>query len=462
MRPYKKEGTYGGRAAGIILACLVALCACIQQPGRTNKYDPESNSTMPCVVSTAPAAKGVDVATGTAITIEFNTTLDRLSVTTDSVLVYDIENNRIMGVVSCDGASVTFAPVVALLHAHTYSVVLTGVIQSISGIKMASPYVWCFTTAAECIPAMVPVGGGTFQMGSTTEKIKVVGVPYNAEVRSPQSSYLEYLTCEASKPVHSVTVSDFQIGKYEVTFEEYDEFCDSTGGRRPDDYWGRGRMPVINVTWFEAVEYCNWLSSVRGYDPCYAINGMDVICDFSKNGYRLPTEAEWEYAARGGGTTPGFAYSGCEADAAPENDNYINIKNFTWCTINASTATHEVGTKNPNVLGICDMSGNVAEWCWDWYDENYYSSCNSKGTVENPTGPDDPVLTPELYDYRKVTRGGGYLSDFEFYATAIRGCEGPGSTNWPNINAPQVPGSVMVNKMGDLGFRVCRRPYGNE
>ncbi len=290
-------------------------------------------------------------------------------------------------------------------------------------------------------------GGGSLQRGNQDSRKQLILIISHSGVNAA---------------ANSVAVSDFQIGTFEVTFDEYDEFCDSTGRRKPEGYWGRGRMPVINVTWFEAVEYCNWLSLVRGYDQCYTINGMDVTCDFSKNGYRLPTEAEWEYAARCGGTTPGFAYSGCDADAVPEDDDYINIKNFTWCTINSSTATHEVGTKSPNSLGICDMSGNVSEWCWDWYDENYYASCNSKGTVGNPTGPEDPVLTPELYDYRKVTRGGGYLADFEFYATAIRGCEGPGSVNWPNINAPQVQGSVMVNKMGDLGFRVSRRQYSNE
>ena len=115
---------------------------------------------------------------------------------------------------------------------------------------------------------MVFVEGGTFQMGSNSGS-------------------------SDEKPVHSVTVSDFNISKTEVTFEQYDAFCGATGRNKPSDYgWGRGDLPVIDVSWRDAVAYCEWMNKVTGKT------------------YRLPTEAEWEYAARGGNKSKGYKYSG--------------------------------------------------------------------------------------------------------------------------------------------------------
>ncbi len=118
------------------------------------------------------------------------------------------------------------------------------------------------------LPDMVVIEGGTFSMGST------------------DGEYYE-------KPLHQVTLNSFSIGKYEVTFDEYDAFCNATGHTKPSDmFWGRGNHPVIEVSWKDAAAYCNWLSNKTG-----------------KN-YRLPTEAEWEYAARGGNKSKGYTYSG--------------------------------------------------------------------------------------------------------------------------------------------------------
>jgi len=127
------------------------------------------------------------------------------------------------------------------------------------------------------VPEMVLVEAGSFQMGSTGG-------------------------AENEQPVHTVQIArPFYIGKYAVTFEEYDRFCDDQKGRRPQDNgWGRGTRPVFGVSWVHAVKYCNWLSGKEGLTPCYDVKGKLTECDFSTNGYRLPTEAEWEYAARGG------------------------------------------------------------------------------------------------------------------------------------------------------------------
>jgi formylglycine-generating enzyme required for sulfatase activity len=191
------------------------------------------------------------------------------------------------------------------------------------------------------------------------------------------------------KPVHSVTVSDFYMGKYEVTFNEYDAFCNATGKDNLNDYgMGRGSRPVISVSWFDAVEYCNWRSRKENLTSCYTINGNKVTCNFSANGYRLPTEAEWEFAAKGGNQSKGYKYSGSN-----------NVGDVGWYGSNSGSGTHPVGQKQANELGLYDMSGNVWEWCWDWYDSNYYSSSPST----NPKGASSGKY--------RVLRGGSWHDD---------------------------------------------------
>ena len=200
---------------------------------------------------------------------------------------------------------------------------------------------------------MVIVEGGSFSMGSDSGE-------------------------SDEKPVHRVTVSSFIIGKYEVTQKEWKEVM----GNNPSQFMGDD-LPVERVTWYDVVDYCNKRSLKEGLTPCYSGSGNSIVCNWNANGYRLPTEAEWEYAARGGKQSKGYTYSG-------SND----IGSVAWYNGNSSNATHAVGTKAANELGLYDMSGNVWEWCWDWY-ASYPS-----GLQNNPAGAS--------YGSSRVLRGGGW------------------------------------------------------
>ena len=155
------------------------------------------------------------------------------------------------------------------------------------------------------------------------------------------------------KPRHKVILTqDFLIGKYAVT----QALWESVMGSNPSifDFKGANR-PVENVSWFDVVEFCNKLSELEGLTSAYAINGEEVTCDWSANGYRLPTEAEWEYAAR---ANQDFEYAGSD-----------NVDEVAWD--DDLLETHPVGQKKPNGFGLYDMSGNVSEWVWDWWVDHY-------------------------------------------------------------------------------------------
>ena len=190
---------------------------------------------------------------------------------------------------------------------------------------------------------MVEVRGGTFRMGATSEQ------------GGDAESY--------EKPVHSVELSSYYIGKTEVT----QELWQAVMGCNPSKFIG-DNMPVVGVSWYDCQEFIRKLNS--------------LTCQ----NFRLPTEAEWEFACRGGNNSRGYKYSG---------SNYID--NVAWYTDNSGDKTHLVATKSPNELGIYDMTGNVWEWCSDWYGD--YSS----GAQINPKGPYDGV--------DRVFRGGCCIND---------------------------------------------------
>ena len=208
---------------------------------------------------------------------------------------------------------------------------------------------------------MVYVEGSTFDMGATTEQGSDA---YSGE-----------------KPVHSVTLSDYYIGKCEVT----QELWETVMGSNPSNFKG-AQKPVESVSWNDCQEFVSRLNSLTG-----------------KN-FRLPTEAEWEYAARGGNKSLHYKYSGSD-----------NIDEVAWYNNNSGRSTHAVGTKSPNELGIYDMSGNVWEWCSDWY--GGYSA----GAQTNPQGPSSG-------SYR-VLRGGSWINYAGNCRVSIRSYDDPGNSN---------------------------------
>jgi len=224
------------------------------------------------------------------------------------------------------------------------------------------------------------------------------------------------------KPVHQVCVNNFYIGKYEVTVGQYLKFAKETGSHYPewlesgskynidtgtDDYYKKVGMsrtadnyPIVGVSWNDADAYAKWLSRKSGKT------------------YRLPTEAEWEYAARSGGRSE--KWSGTSSESS--------LGEYAWYDKNAGGKTHPVGQKRPNGLAIYDMSGNVWEWCADWYGEKYYS----QSSRDNPRGPSG--------DSGRVGRGGSWDVNASYCRAANRSGGTPGY------------------RRGYLGFRLARTP----
>ena len=222
---------------------------------------------------------------------------------------------------------------------------------------------------------MVAVQGGTFTMGCTSEQ--------------GRSCYGD------EKPAHQVAVSDFYIGKYEVTQAQWIAIM----GNNPSHFKG-DNLPVEKVSWNDVQEFIRKLNAQTGKQ------------------YRLPTEAEWEYAARGGDKSNGYKYSG--------NNKTDSV---AWYYEKSDYKSHVVGTKLPNELGIYDMSGNVWEWCNDWYGKDYYSNSNSIQT--NPKGPSSGS--------KRVTRGGGWKSEIAYRNFRV-------SCRYDN---------PPDNRKNDLGFRLA-------
>jgi formylglycine-generating enzyme len=244
----------------------------------------------------------------------------------------------------------------------------------------------------------VRVEGGTFQMGSNNSD--------NDE-----------------KPIHTVTVKSFSMSKYPVTQKEWFDVMGTTIRQQrdmADKSWplrGEGdNYPMYYVNWNEAVEYCNKRSLKEGLTPVYRGSGNSITCDWNANGYRLPTEAEWEYAAKGGNKDYMiFEYSGSNS-----------VDAVGWYSANSGSNTHPVGTKAPNSLGLYDMSGNVWEWCWDWYVASYYASSPSSDPKGASSGSD------------RVIRGGSWND---------------GARGLRSANRDDSPPS---RRGGDIGFRLVR------
>ena len=202
---------------------------------------------------------------------------------------------------------------------------------------------------------------------------KMVYIPAGEFTMGSNSGY------SYENPPHKVHLNAYYMDKYEVTFNQYDKYCRATRKKRPSDSgFGRGNRPVINVNWNEAKAYCEHY------------------------GKRLPTEAEWEKAAKGGSDTK-YCFGNNESELNEYAWHGSNLLiEFMWhFFLNSGYKIHFVGTKKPNNWGLYDMHGNVWEWCNDWYDENYYSAAAKRALTKNPKGPDKGNF--------RVLRGGCWL-----------------------------------------------------
>ena len=198
------------------------------------------------------------------------------------------------------------------------------------------------------------------------------------------------------QPPHQLRISSYYIDTCEVTQEEFERLMAENPSR-----WKDPRRPVERVRWSDAIKYCNARSLEEGLQPCYDLETWQ--CDFSANGYRLPTEAEWEYACRAGSKTSYFF-----------GEEKKKLTNFAWFDDNSVGMTRPVGTKLPNPWGLYDMYGNVAEWCNDFYQVDYYK--------ESP--PQDPRGAPS--SETRVVRDGSWNSPAERCRSAFRDNEDPG------------------------------------
>jgi formylglycine-generating enzyme required for sulfatase activity len=350
---------------------------------------------------------------------------------------------------------------------------------------------------------MVLVQGGTYEMGDWLP-------PYILDEDVSEGINMKDITLEAkhgldftfdARSLHDVTVNSFYISKYEVTFDEFDRYCyemkgylHKDGFEGDEDYlakeWARGDQPAIYVSWVDAINYCNWLSVKEGYEECYEILGIDVRWYPERNGYRLPTEAEWEYAARGGHLMPnindgkGHLYSGCD-DAAGQDSFYIykddgdsvlattdtylsvldaeghysTLKDYAWFNLTSgwqdkeapsdeNGKSHPVGTKLPNELGLYDMAGNAWEWCWDWYSPDYYQYCQAHpDECINPRGP---LEVGDIGSVRCHTLRGGSWGNYPVFLRTTFRFFSSKQVLMAEIN----PGYVYSNWR--TGFRICR------
>jgi formylglycine-generating enzyme required for sulfatase activity len=197
------------------------------------------------------------------------------------------------------------------------------------------------------------------------------------------------------QPVHRVTLSAFQIGATEITQAQYRKIMNAN----PSSVTGDD-LPVTGVSGNDAVKFCNLMSNAAGFEPCY--DEKTGKCDFSKNGFRLPTEAEWEYACRAG--TRSHFHTG---------NTLKDLDRAGWYLDNSGGKPHPVAKKAPNARGLFDMHGNVWEFCYDGFDETYSSGNYSAKPADNPAWD-------KTFNLR-ITRGGGFFSEAAHCRSAVRG-----------------------------------------
>lgn len=278
----------------------------------------------------------------------------------------------------------------------------------------------CLTSISSAQPNMIRVKGGTFEMGDTAGDAD-------------------------EKPLHQVLITDFMLAATETTYQEFEAFVRTTGyvtdAERGEgsyiwdslgwhirlgvhwrhDALGRtiqnsNEYPVIHVSWNDATQYCNWLSEKQGLIKVYDFQFDSLVINLQANGYRLPTEAEWEYAAAGGATKKKGHFSGKGA-----------LGSLAWYAANTNHGPQKAAQKSPNALGISDLSGNVWEWCHDWYDKDSYKQHPNSNTFGSSTGKERSI------------RGGSWNNNARHCRVANR------SSRFPDF------------RDGSIGFRVLKR-----
>jgi formylglycine-generating enzyme required for sulfatase activity len=301
------------------------------------------------------------------------------------------------------------------LTPFAFAALLANQSQGVPGAEIqAKADIWAFPTSAGCREGkalissiglkLVRIEPGSFQMGTTKEQIDQL-------LRLFLDFEREWFDDE--QPQHRVQITrPFFLGTHPVTQGQYKAIM----GTNPSHFKGSDDLPVECVSWLDAVSFCNKMSEKDKRTPFYRINGTDVA-DVGGNGYRLPTEAEWEYACRAG-----------MAGLFPWGDDIGKLGEHAWFSDNSHGKTHPVGQKRPNAWGLYDMLGNVWEWCADWYDAKYYAL--SPSVAVDPPGP------PQA-SYR-VSRGGGWHRVPRYARSADRSRDVPEGRHY------------------DLGFRLAR------
>lgn len=236
----------------------------------------------------------------------------------------------------------------------------------------------------------------------------------------------------------SIGISSFYMDMFEITQGNYEDIM----GVNPSFFNGSGNLPVEQVSWFNAIEFCNRRSMKEGLSPCYSYsdygtnpddwplhwdewhdNNTLFECNWQADGYRLPTEMEWMYAAKGGNLDRGFSYSGSD-----------DIDAVAWYTSNSEAHTHPVGELMPNELSLFDMSGNVWEWCWDFWSDYPWND------AFDPHGPNHSLWN------KRLIRGGSWYNQDD------------GCTVWVRVPGPSDLKDSLVGfrcvRVGDRGQRM--------
>jgi formylglycine-generating enzyme required for sulfatase activity len=254
---------------------------------------------------------------------------------------------------------------------------IAGVLAFLGLLGAAAALAWsgepvAVAAARPALVDLVPISGGTFRMGS----------PESEEGRYPSEG-----------PVHEVRLAPFDCMRFPVTRRLYRQIVGTDPGQPK---WAAGKRPVNYVSWLDAVAFCNLLSEREGLTSCYQIDKNDVVTwQRAANGYRLPTEAEWEYACRAGSSTR-WSFGDDEA----------SLVEHAWFDGNSADQPQPVGRKKPNAWGLHDMHGNVLEWCWDWF-RPY-----SEAATTDPDGPPKEEV--------RVLRGGSFVASARDLRSAVR------------------------------------------